>query len=45
MGVPVILGGKGVEKIVELALNGDEEGDAREERQQRKAIVDVVKKN
>ena len=35
MGVPVVIGGKGVEKIIELPLTERREGDARQEREER----------
>jgi len=45
MGVPVILGGKGVEKILEITLTLDEKAMLEKSASSVKAIVDVVKKN
>ncbi len=44
MGVPVIIGGKGVEKIVELNLSADEKAMLAKSAASVQAIVDVVKK-
>lgn len=44
MGVPVILGGKGVEKIVEIPLTADERAMLEKSAKSVQSIVDVVKK-
>jgi malate dehydrogenase len=44
MGVPVILGGKGVEKIVEIPLTADEKAMLEKSAKSVQSIVDVVKK-
>jgi len=45
MGVPVIIGGKGVEKIIELELNADEKAMLAKSAASVQGIVDVVKKS
>ncbi len=45
MGVPVVLGGKGVEKIVELSLSEDEKAMLAKSAASVQGIVDVVKKS
>jgi malate dehydrogenase len=45
MGVPVIIGGKGVERIVEIALTGEEKAMLEKSAASVKTIVEVVKKN
>ena len=45
MGVPVILGGKGVEKIVELSLTAEEKAMLAKSAESVQGIVDVVKKS
>jgi len=44
MGVPVVIGGKGVEKIVEVALSNDEKAMLAKSAASVQGIVDVVKK-
>ena len=44
MGVPVVIGGKGVEKIVELSLTDEEKGMLAKSAKSVQGIVDVVKK-
>jgi malate dehydrogenase len=44
MGVPVVIGGKGVEKIIQLALTEDEKAALAKSAASVKGIVDVVKK-
>ena len=45
VGVPVVIGAKGVERIVEIELNGAERADVREIGRSRcKALVDACKK-
>jgi malate dehydrogenase len=43
MGVPVIIGGRGVEKIIELELSEDEKAMLKKSAQSVQSIVDVVK--
>jgi malate dehydrogenase len=43
MGVPVILGGKGIEKIVELALTDEEKAMLKKSADSVQAVVNVVK--
>jgi malate dehydrogenase len=45
MGVPVIIGGKGVERIVEVALSSEEKAMLEKSAASVKTIVEVVKKN
>ncbi|NUO53217.1 MAG: malate dehydrogenase, partial [Polyangiaceae bacterium] len=45
MGVPVIIGGKGVEKIVELSLTAEEKAMLAKSAESVQGIVDVVKKS
>lgn len=45
MGVPVIVGGKGVERIVEIPLTEEEKGMLAKSAQSVQGIVDVVKKS
>ncbi len=45
MGVPVIVGGKGVEKIVEIPLTEEEKGMLAKSAQSVQAVVDIVKKS
>jgi malate dehydrogenase len=45
IGVPAIIGGKGVEKIIELALTGDEKAMLAKSATSVQGIVDVVKKS
>jgi malate dehydrogenase len=45
MGVPVVIGGKGVERIVQIALSTEEKAMLEKSATSVKAIVDVVKKN
>ncbi|MFT3768134.1 MAG: malate dehydrogenase [Minicystis sp.] len=45
MGVPVVIGGKGVEKIVELALTDEEKAMLKKSADSVQGIVDVVKKS
>jgi malate dehydrogenase len=45
MGVPVIVGGKGVEKIVQIPLTDEEKGMLAKSAQSVQGIVDVVKKS
>jgi malate dehydrogenase len=45
MGVPVVIGGKGMEKIVQLELGKDEQAMLEKSAASVKAIVDVVKKS
>jgi malate dehydrogenase len=45
MGVPVIVGGKGVEKIVEIPLTDEEKGMLAKSAQSVQSVVDVVKKS
>jgi malate dehydrogenase len=44
MGVPVIIGGKGVERIVQIELNEDEKAMLAKSAKSVQAVVDVVKK-
>jgi malate dehydrogenase len=44
MGVPVVLGGKGIEKIVEIPLNEDEKGMLAKSAKSVQAVVDICKK-
>jgi malate dehydrogenase len=44
MGVPVVIGGNGVEKIVELQLSVEEKAMLEKSAASVKSIVDVVKK-
>jgi malate dehydrogenase len=45
IGVPVVIGGKGVEKIVELQLNEEEKAMLKKSAASVQAVVDVVKKS
>ncbi len=45
MGVPVVIGGKGVEKIVELELTADEKAMLKKSAESVQGIVDVVKRS
>jgi malate dehydrogenase len=45
MGVPVIIGGKGVEKIVEIPLTDEEKGMLAKSAQSVQSVVDIVKKS
>ncbi len=45
MGVPVVVGGKGVEKIIEIPLTEEEKGMLAKSAQSVQSIVDVVKKS
>ncbi|MFO0742726.1 MAG: malate dehydrogenase [Labilithrix sp.] len=45
MGVPVIIGGKGVEKIVDISLTEEEKGMLAKSAQSVQSVVDVVKKS
>ena len=45
IGVPVVIGGKGVEKIVELPLNEEEKAALKKSAASVQAVVDVVKKS
>jgi malate dehydrogenase len=45
MGVPVVIGGKGMEKIVEIALSSDEKAMLAKSAASVQGIVDVVKKS
>ncbi|APR86164.1 Malate dehydrogenase [Minicystis rosea] len=45
MGVPVVIGGKGVEKIVELSLTDEEKAMLKKSADSVQGIVDVVKKS
>jgi malate dehydrogenase len=45
MGVPVVIGGKGVEKIVQIPLTDEEKGMLAKSAQSVQAVVDVVKKS
>ena len=45
MGVPCIVGGKGVEKIVEITLTEEEKGMLTKSAASVQGIVDVVKKS
>ena len=45
MGVPVIVGGKGVEKIIEIPLTDEEKGMLKKSAQSVQSVVDVVKKS
>lgn len=45
MGVPVIVGGKGVEKIIEIPLTDEEKGMLAKSAQSVQSVVDVVKKS
>ncbi|HEY3595340.1 MAG TPA: malate dehydrogenase [Polyangiaceae bacterium] len=45
MGVPVVLGGKGIERIVQVALSADEKAMLEKSATSVRSIVDVVKKN
>ncbi len=45
MGVPVVVGGKGVEKIVEIPLTDEEKGMLAKSAQSVQSVVDVVKKS
>jgi malate dehydrogenase len=44
MGVPCILGGKGVEKIIEIPLTGEEKGMLAKSAKSVQAVVDICKK-
>ena len=44
MGVPVVIGGKGVEKIVQLELNDEEKAMLAKSAASVQSVVDVVKK-
>jgi len=45
MGVPVIIGGKGVEKIIDIPLTEEEKGMLAKSAQSVQSVVDVVKKS
>ncbi|MBX3208911.1 MAG: malate dehydrogenase [Labilithrix sp.] len=45
MGVPVVIGGKGVEKIIEIPLTDEEKGMLTKSAQSVQSVVDVVKKS
>jgi malate dehydrogenase len=45
MGVPVVIGGKGVERIVQIALSAEEKAMLEKSAKSVQSIVDVVKKN
>ena len=45
MGVPVIIGGKGVEKIVDIALSDEEKGMLAKSAASVQSVIDVVKKS
>jgi malate dehydrogenase len=45
MGVPVIIGGGGVEKIIEIPLGAEEKAMLEKSAASVRSIVDVVKKN
>jgi len=45
MGVPVVVGGKGVEKIIEIPLTEEEKGMLAKSAQSVQSVVDVVKKS
>jgi len=45
MGVPVVIGGKGVERIVEVSLSSEEKSMLEKSASSVKTIVEVVKKN
>ena len=45
MGVPVVVGGKGIEKIVEIPLTDEEKGMLAKSAQSVQSVVDVVKKS
>ncbi len=45
MGVPVIIGGKGVEKIVQVELSGDEKAMLAKSAASVQSVIDVVKKS
>ena len=45
MGVPVVIGGKGVERIVEVSLSSEEKAMLEKSASSVKTIVEVVKKN
>jgi malate dehydrogenase len=45
MGVPVIIGGQGVEKIVEIPLTEEEQGMLKKSAASVQAVVDIVKKS
>ena len=45
MGVPVVVGGKGVEKIVQIPLTDEEKGMLAKSAQSVQSVVDVVKKS
>ena len=45
MGVPVVVGGKGVEKIIEIPLTDEEKGMLAKSAQSVQSVVDVVKKS
>jgi malate dehydrogenase len=44
MGVPVVIGGKGVEKIVEITLTEDEKAMLAKSAKSVQAVVDICKK-
>jgi malate dehydrogenase len=44
MGVPVVIGGKGIERIVEIELTAEEKGMLAKSAKSVQAVVDVVKK-
>jgi malate dehydrogenase len=44
IGVPAVIGGKGIEKIVELPLNDEEKAMLKKSAASVQAVVDVVKK-
>jgi malate dehydrogenase len=43
MGVPVVIGGKGVEKIIELSLNAEEQEMLKKSAASVQSVVNVVK--
>jgi len=45
MGVPVVIGGKGIERIIEIALTAEEKAMLEKSAASVRGIVDVVKKN
>jgi malate dehydrogenase len=45
MGVPVVIGGKGVEKIIEIPLTDEEKGMLKKSAASVQSVVDVVKKS
>jgi malate dehydrogenase len=45
MGVPVVIGGKGVEKIIQITLTDEEKGMLAKSAQSVQSVVDIVKKS